>query len=387
MMGEIKRVYLDNAATTMQKPPCVVEAVTAALTSFGNSGRDTGGHALDASRVIYEARCLVSDMLNLGNPKQVVFTCNSTEALNMAIRGLFQKGDHVISSVMEHNAVLRPLYDIQEEQGVSHTFIGVDEKGRLLLSDIEKHIRPETKALIFTHASNVTGNANDLTAIGKIAKAHGLLFIVDASQTAGVLPIDMKAMNIDVVAFTGHKGLYGPQGTGGMAVREGLEIRPMKSGGTGVLSYLQHQPEEMPTHLECGTMNAHSLAGLRASLNWLTKEVGIDQVHAHETALAKRFYDGLKDLPVIHFYGDYDTDQRAAIVSLNIGDYDSSEVTDQLEGDYGISTRPGAHCAPLIHEAMGTVEQGMVRFAFSWFNTEEEVDYAIKAVRELAADV
>lgn len=386
-MGEMRRVYLDNAATTMQKPPCVVEAVTAALTSFGNSGRDTGGHALDASRVIYDARCLISDLFNLGNPKQVVFTCNSTEALNMAIRGLFHRGDHVISSVMEHNAVLRPLYDIEEDQGVSHTFIGVDEKGRLLVSEIEKNIRPETKALILTHASNVTGNANDLHAIGKIAKKHGLLFIVDASQTAGVLPIDMQDMNIDIVAFTGHKGLYGPQGTGGMAIREGIDIHPLKSGGTGVLSYLKHQPEEMPTHLECGTMNAHGLAGLHASLNWLVKEVGIDQVHAHEIALAKRFYEGLKDMEAIRFYGDYDTDQRAAIVSLNIADYDSSEVSDQLESDYGISTRPGAHCAPLIHEAMGTVNQGMVRFAFSWFNTEEDADYAIKAVRELATDI
>ena len=386
-MGEMRRVYLDNAATTMQKPPCVVEAVTAALTSFGNSGRDTGGHALDASRVIYDARCLISDLFNLGNPKQVVFTCNSTEALNMAIRGLFHRGDHVISSVMEHNAVLRPLYDIEEDQGVSHTFIGVDEKGRLLVSEIEKNIRPETKALILTHASNVTGNANDLHAIGRIAKKHGLLFIVDASQTAGVLPIDMQDMNIDIVAFTGHKGLYGPQGTGGMAIREGIDIHPLKSGGTGVLSYLKHQPEEMPTHLECGTMNAHGLAGLHASLNWLVKEVGIDQVHAHEIALAKRFYEGLKDMEAIRFYGDYDTDQRAAIVSLNIADYDSSEVSDQLESDYGISTRPGAHCAPLIHEAMGTVNQGMVRFAFSWFNTEEDADYAIKAVRELATDI
>ena len=386
-MGEMRRVYLDNAATTMQKPPCVVEAVTAALTSFGNSGRDTGGHALDASRVIYDARCLISDLFNLGNPKQVVFTCNSTEALNMAIRGLFHRGDHVISSVMEHNAVLRPLYDIEEDQGVSHTFIGVDEKGRLLVSEIEKNIRPETKALILTHASNVTGNANDLHAIGRIAKKHGLLFIVDASQTAGVLPIDMQDMNIDIVAFTGHKGLYGPQGTGGMAIREGIDIHPLKSGGTGVLSYLKHQPEEMPTHLECGTMNAHGLAGLHASLNWLLKEVGIDQVHAHEIALAKRFYEGLKDMEAIRFYGDYDTDQRAAIVSLNIADYDSSEVSDQLESDYGISTRPGAHCAPLIHEAMGTVNQGMVRFAFSWFNTEEDVDYAVKAVRELATDI
>lgn len=386
-MSTGKRVYLDNAATTQQKPACVAEAVVAALSSFGNSGRDTGGSALDASRVIYEAREKMCRLLHADSPKQIVFTSNSTEALNMAIRGLFSHGDHVISSVMEHNAVLRPIYDIELEQGVSHTFIGVDEKGRLLLSEVEKNIRPETKALIFTHASNVTGNANDLYALGKIAKAHNLLFLVDASQTAGVLPIDMQAMGIDVLAFTGHKGLYGPQGTGGMAVREGLSVRPLKSGGTGVLSYLKHQPDEMPTHLECGTMNGHSLAGLRASLTWLMDEIGVENVHRHETKLAKRFYDGLKDMAALHFYGDYEAEERAAIVSLNIADYDSSEVSDQLEQDYGISTRPGAHCAPLIHEAMGTVEQGMVRFAFSWFNTEEDTDYAVNAVRELASDI
>lgn len=386
-MGEFRKVYLDNAATTMQKPPCVAEAVAAALTSFGNSGRDTGERALDASRVIFEARCLLSELFHLGNPKQVVFTANSTDALNIAIRGLFQRGDHVVSSVMEHNAVLRPIYDIEEEQGVSHTFVGTDSAGRLDYDAVEAAIRPETKALIFTHASNVTGNANDLYRLGAIAKAHSLLFLVDASQTAGVLPIDMEKMKIDVVAFTGHKGLYGPQGTGGMAVREGLYIRPLRSGGTGVLSYLKHQPDEMPTHLECGTMNAHGLAGLHASLSWLLHEIGPEAVHAHEIRLAERFYNGLKDLSALRFYGDYTTKERAAIVTLNIGDYDSSEVSDQLESDYGISTRPGAHCAPLVHESMGTVDQGMVRFAFSWFNTEEDVDYAIHAVRELAADV
>ncbi|MDO4264929.1 MAG: aminotransferase class V-fold PLP-dependent enzyme [Eubacteriales bacterium] len=382
-MGEFKRVYLDNAATTMKKPPCVTEAVVAALESFGNSGRDTGSSAMDASRVIYEARCLMARLFHMDNPKQIVFTSNSTEAINLALRGLLKTGDHVISSMMEHNAVLRPIYDLEEE-GITHTFIGLDEKGRLLYDEIEKNICDNTRALVFTHASNVTGNANDLYRLGEIAKKHGLLFIVDASQTAGVLPIDMEGMHIDVLAFTGHKGLYGPQGTGGMAVREGLLIKPVKSGGTGVLSYLHHQPDEMPTHLECGTMNGHGLAGLRASVSWLLDEIGVEAVHSHEIKLAKRFYDGIRDIPCLHFYGDYDTDERAAIVSLNIADYDSSEVSDELEASYGISTRPGAHCAPLLHEAMGTVEQGAVRFAFSWFNTEEETDYAIRALRELA---
>lgn len=377
-------IYLDNAATTMQKPACVIEAVAQAMGHMGNSGRGAYGEALDASRMIYETREQLSSLFGLGNPRQVAFACNSTEALNTAILGLLGPGDHVISTVMEHNSVLRPLYRLEKE-GVQVSFCPCDEKGRLRMEELPGLVKKNTKALVCTHASNLTGNANDLMTLGAFCKERGLLFVVDASQTAGVLPIDMKAMNIDVVCFTGHKSLYGPQGTGGLCVREGLSIRPLKSGGSGVHTYLKEHPSEMPTALEAGTLNGHGIAGLHAALQFLS-DTGIENIHRHEMSLLRQFYQGIREIPGIRVYGDLDTDYRAAVLALNIGDYDSSEVSDELSYRYGISTRPGAHCAPLMHQAMGTVDQGMVRFSFSWFNTKEEVDSAIQAIRELAEE-
>lgn len=377
-------IYLDNAATTMKKPDCVIDAVVSAMRHMGNSGRGAHEASLDASRVIFETRERLSSMFHLGNPKQVAFTCNSTEALNTAIFGLFGPGDHIISTVMEHNSVLRPLYRL-EKQGASVTFLPCDELGRLRTDLLSSALRPETKGVVCTHASNLTGNANDLELIGKFCREHGLLFVVDASQTAGVLPIDMEKMNIDVLCFTGHKGLYGPQGTGGICVREGVAVAPLKSGGSGVQTYLKEHPHEMPTALEAGTLNGHGIAGLHAALGFLM-ETGTDAVHEKEVRLMRRFYDGIKDIPGVKIYGDFSTDHRAAVIAINIRDYDSSEVSDELSFTYGISTRPGAHCAPLMHESMGTVEQGMVRFSISWFNTEEEIDEAIRAVREIAEE-
>ena len=379
-----KLIYLDNAATTMKKPDCVIDAVVSAMRHMGNSGRGAHEASLDASRVIFETRERLSSMFHLGNPKQVAFTCNSTEALNTAIFGLFGPGDHIISTVMEHNSVLRPLYRL-EKQGASVTFLPCDELGRLRTDLLSSALRPETKGVVCTHASNLTGNANDLEFIGKFCREHGLLFVVDASQTAGVLPIDMEKMNIDVLCFTGHKGLYGPQGTGGICVREGVAVAPLKSGGSGVQTYLKEHPHEMPTALEAGTLNGHGIAGLHAALGFLM-ETGTDAVHEKEVRLMRRFYDGIKDIPGVKIYGDFSTDHRAAVIAINIRDYDSSEVSDELSFTYGISTRPGAHCAPLMHESMGTVEQGMVRFSISWFNTEEEIDEAIRAVREIAEE-
>lgn len=375
-------IYLDNAATTMHKPECVIQAVMSAMQHMGNSGRGAHNVTLDTSRVIYGARERISELMNLGDPKQVAFTCNSTEALNTAIMGLFGAGDHIITTVMEHNSVLRPLY-VLENEGAELSFVPCDEKGRLRTDRLGDFLKSNTKAVVCTHASNLTGNANDLEKIGSFCKEHGLLFVVDASQTAGVLPINMQKMHIDVLCFTGHKGLYGPQGTGGLCVREGLMIRPLKSGGSGVHTYMKEHPHDMPTALEAGTLNGHGIAGLYAALGFL-KETGIENIHKKEISLMRRFLDGISDIPGLKLYGDFDTDDRAAVVSLNLGDYDSSEVSDELSYSYEISTRPGAHCAPLMHEAMGTVEQGMVRFSFSWFNTEEEIDTAIRAIRELA---
>lgn len=377
-------IYLDNAATTFRKPKEVIEAVAVAMESMGNAGRGAHEATLSASRMIYETREDISNLFRLGNPKQAAFSANSTESLNTAINGILKPGDHVITTMLEHNSVLRPLYHM-EERGVELTIVPVDKKGRVDYADFEAAVRDNTKAIVCTHASNLTGNLVDIGRIGKICKKHGLLFIVDASQTAGVFPIDMQAMNIDILCFTGHKSLLGPQGTGGICVREGVHVEPLKVGGSGVRTYEKRHPEEMPTALEAGTLNVHGLAGLHAALKYL-KETGIDNIRREEQRLMWRFYNGIKDVPAVKIYGDFDTKERAPVVAMNIGDYDSSEVSDELSVTYGISTRPGAHCAPLMHEALGTVGQGAVRFSFSHYNTDEEVDTAIRALRELAAE-
>ena len=378
-------IYLDNAATTLRKPQPVIDAVTAALCSLGNSSRGSYQSALSAARTIYEARCRVAAFFGCTQPDRVIFTANVTEALNIALSGLFQPGDHVISTDLEHNSVLRPLYRLETEGGVSLSFVPADRRGCVDYAAFERLIRPQTRAIVCTHASNLTGNLLDLTAIGRIAKAHGLLLIVDVAQTAGCIPIDMEAMGIDVLCFTGHKGLMGPQGTGGLCLREGVEIRPWKVGGSGVQSYSRTQPEQYPTRLEAGTLNGHGIAGLSAALDYLN-EVGLSAVQAKEAALMRRFYDGVRDVDGVTVYGDFDAPKRAAIVALNIRDYDSGSVADELSEVYGIAVRPGAHCAPRMHRALGTEERGAVRFSFSWFNTEAEVDTAVRAVKEIAAE-
>ncbi len=377
-------IYLDNAATTMRKPQKVIDAVVQAMSSMGNAGRGVNDASLSASRIIYDTRERICRMVGGTNPRQVVFTCNSTESLNMALRGLLNPGDHVITTMLEHNSVLRPLYDL-ESKGTKLTIIGCRERGTFDIEDMRKAITSETKMIVCTNGSNLTGNYVDLKPIGELAHENGLLFVVDASQTAGVFPIDVEEMKIDVLCFTGHKGMLGPQGTGGMYVREGVSVRSLKAGGTGVQTYSKTQPAQMPTALEAGTLNGHGIAGLHAALEYL-EEYGIDNIRAREQELMWRFYEGVKDIENVTIYGDFTTKNRCAIVTLNIGDYDSSEVSDALLTEYSISTRSGGHCAPLMHEALGTVEQGAVRFSFSHYNTDEEVDTAIQAVRELAKE-
>ena len=377
-------IYLDNAATSRRKPQEVIDAVVFAMTSLGNAGRGTTEAALDAARTIYGARDKIAGFFGVKNPKQVVFTANSTESLNIAIHGLIKPGDHVISSVMEHNSVLRPLYE-REEAGAELTLIECDEKGRLLTGDIEGNIRDNTRAIVLTHGSNLTGNVNDIERVGRIAKAHGLLFIVDASQTAGVFPINVQKMQIDILCFTGHKSLLGPQGTGGLYVREGVEVRPLLSGGSGVQTYLRRHPPQMPTALEAGTLNAHGIAGLLAAVRYL-QAAGLDAIRERELDLMERFYRQVSAIPGVTVYGDFSRRMRCPIVALNVRDYDSSEVSDALSSQYGIATRPGAHCAPRMHQALGTVEQGAVRFSFSHYNTEEEIETAVSALRELAQE-
>ncbi len=377
-------IYLDNAATTMQKPQEVIEAVTAAMCSMGNAGRGANEASLSASRTIYEARERLAQLFCAKSPKQIAFTANSTESLNIALKGTLEPGDHVITTMLEHNSVLRPLYAL-EETGVELTILKSDDKGRIDYGDFEREIRENTKVIVCTHGSNLTGNLVDIKRVGEIAAKHGLLFIVDASQTAGVFPINVQEMKIDILCFTGHKGLLGPQGTGGIYVRTGLEVRPLKSGGSGVQTYNKRHPSEMPTALEAGTLNGHGIAGLAAAADYLLQR-GIDTIRGREQELMWKFYEGVKDIPGVKVYGDFSSKERCAIVTLNIGDYDSSEVSDELLMTYHISTRPGGHCAPLMHEALGTVEQGAVRFSFSHYNTEEEVETAVNAVRELASE-
>lgn len=373
-------IYLDNAATTLRKPPCVIDAVVRAMTTLGNSGRSAHEESLAASRIIYDAREAVAALFGCPRADHVAFAANSTEALNIAIGGLFSQGDHVISTDCEHNSVLRPLYRLE---GVDVSFVPADRLGRVRYTDFAALIRPNTRAIVCTHASNLTGNLLDIGRIGRLAHERGLLFVVDASQTAGAAEIDMERQHIDVLCFTGHKSLMGPQGTGGLCVRPGVEIRPFKVGGTGVQTYLPQQPPEYPTRLEAGTLNGHGIAGLLAAIGYI-RSVGRETIRSHELALARRFYEGAADTPGVTVYGDFSSWNRAPIVTLNIRGYDSSQVSDVLAQDYAVATRAGAHCAPRLHRALGTVERGAVRFSFGWMNTEEETDAALAAVREIA---
>ena len=377
-------IYMDNAATTMHKPQEVIDAVVRAMSSMGNAGRGANEASLSASRVIYDTRERLARLFGAKDARRIAFTNNSTESLNIAIKGILSPGDHVITTMLEHNSVLRPLYEM-EKKGVKLTIVPSDSMGRLNIRDIEEAITPDTKMIVCTNGSNLTGNYIDVKPIGELAHRHNVLFVVDASQTAGVFPIDVEDMKIDILCFTGHKGLLGPQGTGGIYVREGVEIRPLKTGGSGIQTYSKTHPIQMPTALEAGTLNGHGIAGLHAALAYLER-TGIDEIRAREQSLMRRFYEGVKEIPGVKIYGDFSQENRCAIVTLNIGEYDSSEVRDELLTEYGISTRPGGHCAPLMHEALGTVEQGAVRFSFSHYNTEEEVDIAIRAIHELAEE-
>lgn len=377
-------IYFDNAATTLQKPESVTRAVLEAMTSFGNPGRGVHEPAMAASRAIYDARCALARLFHGENPARIAFTANATQALNTAIKGILNPGDHVITTAMEHNSVLRPLYEL-EEQGVELTILPADKQGRIAYDAFEAAIRDNTRAIVCTHGSNLTGNLVDIGKIGAIAKAHGLLLVVDASQTAGVVPIDVGKMNIDILCFTGHKGLLGPQGTGGLYVREGVAVRPLLTGGSGVQSHSKTHPIQMPTALEAGTLNAHGLAGLNAGVGYLL-ETGVDRIRQKELDLMWAFYEGVNAIPGITVYGDFSSRERCPIVSLNVRDYDSSQVSDALFSQYGIATRPGAHCAPLMHDALGTGNRGAVRFSFSHDNTMEEINFAISALQEVAQE-
>ena len=377
-------IYLDNAATTLQKPPEVGQAMLAALQTAGNPGRGAHEPTLHAARLVYGAREALAELFHAESPACIAFAANATQALNTALCGLLAPGDHVLTTVCEHNSVLRPLYRLRG-QGVQVDFVGVDAQGTLRCEQFAQRLRPNTKAIVVTHASNVTGCVTDLVRVSAFAKAHGLLMIVDAAQTAGARPIDVQELGLDVLCFTGHKALLGPQGTGGLYVRPGLRVAPLVVGGSGVHSFAEAHPSEMPTALEAGTLNVPGLAGLEAGVRWLLQQ-GVEALCAKETALARLFYENIQGIPGVVVYGGCPAGPHAPIVSLNLAGEDSARVADALWEEYGICVRAGAHCAPLMHKALGTVEQGAVRFSFSHQNTEKEALAAAAAVRALAEE-
>lgn len=379
-------IYLDNAATSLRKPQAVTDAVVAAMQTVGNCGRAAYDEALDAARTVFSARQAVAAFFGCPHADHVVFTANITESLNIALNGLLCPGDHVIATDLEHNSVLRPLYRLEREQGVAVSFVPADRRGQIDYAAFEALLRPQTRLVVTTHASNLTGNVLDIAKIADFCRRHELIYVLDAAQTAGSFPLDMTALGVDVLCFTGHKGLMGPQGTGGLCIRPGVDIRPLLRGGSGVHSFDREQPQDYPTRLEAGTLNSHGIAGLDAAADYLLTQ-GVETVEQTERALMQRFYEGVRRIDGITVYGDFSLPRRAAIVALNLRDWDSAEVSDALYTDYGIATRPGAHCAPRLHQALGTAAQGAVRFSFSSFNTEAEVDAAIRAVRELAGAV
>lgn len=375
-------IYLDSSATSFLKPPQVAEAVFRSFNTIGNAGRGAHAPTLNASRLIYDTREKLAALFDTPDPSRIAFTCNATEALNIAIHGAIHPGEHVITTACEHNSVLRPLY-LKEKEGTELTIIPADKKGRIRYDLLESSVKSNTSAIVLTHASNLSGNVTDLAFVSNFAKKHGLLLIVDASQTAGSLPINVVKMGIDILCFTGHKGLFGPQGTGGLYVREGLTLSPLKSGGSGIHSFDRQHPTDMPTALEAGTLNGHGIAGLNAGLDYILS-TGVKNIHAKEISLARRFVNGISDISDLKLYGDIDAPLRTPIISLNIGNMSSASVSDILWEDYEICVRAGAHCAPLMHKTFGTEKQGAVRFSFSCFNTEAEIDTAIRAMHEIA---
>lgn len=364
-------IYLDNAATTLQKPACVKEAVSRALDTFGNASRGAHAPALDALRMLMEARLALATFFGLDDPMRVIFAPNATAALNIAISGI--KG-HIVTTAAEHNSVLRPVY-----RRMNYTIVPCDNKGCVSNEAISSAIRPDTGAVVLTHASNVTGNVFDIQSIGELCAARGVHFIVDAAQSAGLLPINMQ--NISALCFTGHKSLYGPQGTGGLCLGPNYLPEPFFVGGSGHHSFDHNHPQQLPDALEAGTQNAHGIAGLLAGVQYI-QSTGLAKIHSEADALARLFAQSLAETPGITLYGDLTAPLRTPIVSLNIAGYDSAQAASLLFEKYGIAVRAGAHCAPLMHDSLSL--SGSIRFSFSHFNTREETEKVSEAVRTLA---
>jgi cysteine desulfurase family protein len=378
-------IYLDNAATSWPKAPGVVEAMSDFLTHVGaNPGRAGHRLAAQAGRILYDTREALAELFHADDPLRIVFTQNVTEALNLALRGLLRPGDHVITSSMEHNAMMRPLRAL-ERQGVALSVVPCSRGGWLDPQAVETAIRPQTVLIALNHASNVIGTILPVAEVGRIARAHGLLYLVDTAQTAGSLPLDMAAMQIDLLAFTGHKGLGGPPGTGGLILGERvdpLRLDPLARGGTGSNSEREEQPDFLPDRYESGTLNMAGLAGLGAAVRW-TLAQGVETIRAHELALLVRLREGLAAIPGVTLFGPVEVCQQVAVVSFTLRGQDLAVLGQRLDEEHEIMCRAGLHCAPAAHRTIGTFPQGTVRFGLGWHNTEEEMAAAARAVAAL----
>ena len=378
-------IYLDNAASTWPKPPGVKERMAEVIEDFAaNPGR--GGHtlAMKASKTVFRTRVQLSRLFGIQNPNNLFFYLNATQALNQAIKGYLKAGDHVIASSVEHNSVRRPIEYMRREHQVEATFVEPRADFLFHVEDFVKAIQPNTRLLVVSHASNLTGVILPIAELGQLAKERGIAFLVDASQTAGVLPIHVEEMKIDMLAFPGHKGLYGPQGTGGLYVHGDIDLEPLIHGGTGSQSEAIDQPTTRPDRYESGTLNTPGLAGLQAGVDFILEQ-GVDRIREHEWELAKQTIIGLQQIPGVQVYGPGIETERVAVIAFNIGEADASEVSFILDQQYGIATRSGYHCTPLGHQTAGTEQRGAVRASFGMFNTEKDVEALMNAVREIAS--
>ncbi len=380
----MERIYMDNCSTSYPKAPKVAEQVSAFISEVGcNIGRGIYSESLIAGMVVYETRECIGKMVNYNKPENVIFTMNVTQSLNYIIKGYLKEGEHVLVSSMEHNAMMRPMVQMQKK-GVSFDRIPCDEAGNLLLETIPGMIKGNTKAIFMLHASNVCGTIMDIESVGKIAKEYGVKFIVDAAQTMGVIPIDMDAMGIDILCFTGHKSLLGPQGIGGFVIRDEMvpEVESMISGGTGSLSDSEEVPEMLPDRYEAGTQNIPAIFGLHAALMY-HKEVSQEMTIAHERAMIARLQEGIKGIKGIRITGEPDPYKRCPVLGVDFQGQDNAAIGYALESEYGIMTRCGLHCAPNAHKTLGTYPQGVVRFSCGYATTEKEIDATIAAIKEI----
>lgn len=378
-------IYLDNASTSFPKAPTVATAMSDYITNRGiNINRGSYALAYDVEDIIYTTRQRLNTLFNGHDPSHVIFTQNVTMSLNIVIKGLLKAGDHVLVSSMEHNAVMRPLTQLLDKD-ITFDTIPCDSTGYIQMESIEPLIRPNTVALIINHASNVCGTIQPLESIGPICKAHNLQFIVDTAQTAGVIPIDVKACHIDALCFTGHKGLLGPQGIGGIILTKEMAqtLVPLIAGGTGSFSHLETMPTHMPDAFEAGTLNLPGIIGLNEGLSYIESQ-GMENIHNHELALTQAFLEGLQSIDLVNIVGKQDIQDRTAVVSITIDSMDPASIAYELESAYHIMTRVGLHCAPRAHQTLGTYPEGTVRFSFGYANTLKDVESALSALQRIA---